>query len=230
MPSSCQGSDRPRPARAEVRAAAMPSASSTRPPVVSSARPSSRATISQMTAGFQSMGRSVGSGQRGVRSRAMVGQALPGPVQECIPEGTRFRAHGPCLPDTGRAPPVSGAPFPSSAIDKEASMTLLTWIGILLCLSQSAMFSGLNLAYFSINKLELEIEARRGNPRARRVRALRRDANFLLVTILWGNVAVNVLLALLRSEEHTSELQSRPHLVCRLLLEKKKKKIINDTI
>src|SRR5690554_7754327 len=26
----------------------------------------------------------------------------------------------------------------------------------------------------------------------------------------------------MRSEEHTSELQSRPHLVCRLLLEKKK--------
>src|SRR5690554_7616838 len=30
------------------------------------------------------------------------------------------------------------------------------------------------------------------------------------------------LKALARSEEHTSELQSRPHLVCRLLLEKKK--------
>src|SRR3989442_15804246 len=29
-----------------------------------------------------------------------------------------------------------------------------------------------------------------------------------------------------RSEEHTSELQSRPHLVCRLLLEKKKLKLI----
>src|SRR5439155_19587152 len=29
---------------------------------------------------------------------------------------------------------------------------------------------------------------------------------------------------ILRSEEHTSELQSRGHLVCRLLLEKKKKK------
>src|SRR5436305_9319177 len=28
----------------------------------------------------------------------------------------------------------------------------------------------------------------------------------------------------MRSEEHTSELQSRPHLVCRLLLEKKKNK------
>src|SRR5690554_7089231 len=33
-----------------------------------------------------------------------------------------------------------------------------------------------------------------------------------------------------RSEEHTSELQSRPHLVCRLLLEKKKKKKKNINI
>src|SRR5258708_33752159 len=31
----------------------------------------------------------------------------------------------------------------------------------------------------------------------------------------------------LRSEEHTSELQSPDHLVCRLLLEKKKKKILS---
>src|SRR2546422_7068956 len=35
---------------------------------------------------------------------------------------------------------------------------------------------------------------------------------------------------LLRSEEHTSELQSRLHLVCRLLLEKKKKKKESSTI
>src|SRR2546422_7917629 len=34
---------------------------------------------------------------------------------------------------------------------------------------------------------------------------------------------------LLRSEEHTSELQSRLHLVCRLLLEKKKKQTIQTT-
>src|SRR3712207_7819035 len=33
--------------------------------------------------------------------------------------------------------------------------------------------------------------------------------------------------AVLRSEEHTSELQSRQYLVCRLLLEKKKKNITN---
>src|SRR3989442_11979939 len=34
---------------------------------------------------------------------------------------------------------------------------------------------------------------------------------------------------LARSEEHTSELQSRPHLVCRLLLEKKKYLILRDS-
>src|SRR3712207_8439434 len=32
-----------------------------------------------------------------------------------------------------------------------------------------------------------------------------------------------------RSEEHTSELQSRQYLVCRLLLEKKKEKLIETT-
>src|SRR5205809_3124827 len=41
-------------------------------------------------------------------------------------------------------------------------------------------------------------------------------------------VAVAVLVGLEnRSEEHTSELQSRLHLVCRLLLEKKKKQYSN---
>src|SRR5437762_8347927 len=37
------------------------------------------------------------------------------------------------------------------------------------------------------------------------------------------NPAVNIPLNLRRSEEHTSELQSPMYLVCRLLLEKKKK-------
>src|SRR2546422_4656803 len=38
------------------------------------------------------------------------------------------------------------------------------------------------------------------------------------------HLAVEHLVCELRSEEHTSELQSRLHLVCRLLLEKKKQK------
>src|SRR3712207_7425539 len=39
--------------------------------------------------------------------------------------------------------------------------------------------------------------------------------------------ALTLVLTLARSEEHTSELQSRQYLVCRLLLEKKKNKIHN---
>src|SRR5687768_18069401 len=37
----------------------------------------------------------------------------------------------------------------------------------------------------------------------------------------WKAIAMQCFLWELRSEEHTSELQSRLHLVCRLLLEKK---------
>src|SRR3712207_8940897 len=40
---------------------------------------------------------------------------------------------------------------------------------------------------------------------------------------LFGNAFFSLYLGLGRSEEHTSELQSRQYLVCRLLLEKKKK-------
>src|SRR2546422_4177826 len=49
--------------------------------------------------------------------------------------------------------------------------------------------------------------------------AIRRNAFALLAA-----VTVLALTLEVRSEEHTSELQSRLHLVCRLLLEKKKKK------
>src|SRR3989442_9917726 len=48
-----------------------------------------------------------------------------------------------------------------------------------------------------------------------------------LPLVVAGGVALVVWmiysLIVYRSEEHTSELQSRPHLVCRLLLEKKKR-------
>src|SRR3989442_9430911 len=48
------------------------------------------------------------------------------------------------------------------------------------------------------------LDTTRGEPAARGIEDVRRNR--------WT----------VRSEEHTSELQSRPHLVCRLLLEKKK--------
>ena len=76
-------------------------------------------------------------------------------------------------------------------------MEIITWIGILVCVSQSAMFSGLNLAVFSLSRLRLEVEAADGTPAARRVLELRSDPNRILTTILWGNVSINVLLTLL---------------------------------
>lgn len=77
------------------------------------------------------------------------------------------------------------------------STNILIWLGILLCLSQSAMFSGLNLAMFGVSRLRLEVEASTGDQAAKKILVLRQDSNFLLTTILWGNVAINVLLTLL---------------------------------
>ncbi|MBF0456016.1 MAG: DUF21 domain-containing protein [Magnetococcales bacterium] len=77
------------------------------------------------------------------------------------------------------------------------STEALTWIGIALCVSQSATFSGLNLAMFGVSRLRLEVELSTGNQNAGKILALRQDANLLLATILWGNVGINVLLTLL---------------------------------
>jgi len=76
-------------------------------------------------------------------------------------------------------------------------MNTLIWVGIIFCITQSAMVSGLNLAFFSVSKLSLEIESKKNNPSALKVARLRQDSNFLLTTILWGNVGINVLLTLL---------------------------------
>src|SRR5689334_23482320 len=59
------------------------------------------------------------------------------------------------------------------------------------------------------------------------------DIRHVLLISIDGMHAVdfeNCVASNTRSEEHTSELQSQFHLVCRLLLEKKKKKIIKTII
>ncbi|NNF98624.1 MAG: DUF21 domain-containing protein [Desulfobacteraceae bacterium] len=76
-------------------------------------------------------------------------------------------------------------------------MTAITWIGIIICLSQSAVFSGVNIAVFSISRLRLEALRATGHPEAIRLLNIRQNSNFLLTTILWGNVGINVLLTLL---------------------------------
>ena len=70
-------------------------------------------------------------------------------------------------------------------------------VGIFFCLTQSAVFSGLTLGLFGLSRLKLEIEVESGNQAAAAVLELRKDANLLLTTLLWGNVSINVLLTLL---------------------------------
>jgi hypothetical protein len=75
-------------------------------------------------------------------------------------------------------------------------MIEFAWIGIFISLLHSAMFSGLNLGFFGLSRLRLEVSAETGDEDARRVLYLRKDAHFLLTTVLWGNVASNVALTL----------------------------------
>src|SRR5687767_15439101 len=59
-----------------------------------------------------------------------------------------------------------------------------------------------------------------------------RTSPFLSVTVSTMIAGLSIgsrMAARVRSEEHTSELQSLAYLVCRLLLEKKKKKILHPS-
>src|SRR3989449_8056846 len=68
------------------------------------------------------------------------------------------------------------------------------------------------------------LESLKITPKAALSRAISGIRQSTLIINLPGSVkGVRECLAAVRSEEHTSELQSRLHLVCRLLLEKKKR-------
>ena len=71
------------------------------------------------------------------------------------------------------------------------------WLGVIACILQSGLFAGLNLAIFSLSLLRLQIEADGGNTDAVKVLELRKNANQVLATVIWGNVTTNVLLTLL---------------------------------
>src|SRR2546430_3259362 len=75
----------------------------------------------------------------------------------------------------------------------------------------------------SVLLVTLDIEA--ADLRERAVAETRDQALFELLSL-----AFDILSAFLRSEEHTSELQSQSNLVCRLLLEKKKTKHVRHCL
>src|ERR1700728_4622900 len=78
-----------------------------------------------------------------------------------------------------------------------ALSTSAAWLGVFACIVQSALFAGLNLGVFSLSLLRLQVEAEGGNKDAIKVLELRRNANQILATVIWGNVTTNVLLTLL---------------------------------
>lgn len=51
-----------------------------------------------------------------------------------------------------------------------------TWFGIAACITQSALFAGLNLAVFSVSLLRLQVEADGGNKDALQVLDVRKSA------------------------------------------------------
>jgi len=65
--------------------------------------------------------------------------------------------------------------------------------GLLLVLS--ALFSGLNLGLMSLGPHTLKRKMNLGDARAAKIYEVRKNGNFLLVTLLLGNVAVNAVLA-----------------------------------
>src|SRR2546421_2538131 len=73
-------------------------------------------------------------------------------------------------------------------------------------------------------RLEAAARLERGNGNGRHLRPHQGRTRFHMTRVL--PVLMAALAAACRSEEHTSELQSRSDLVCRLLLEKKKKRSI----
>src|SRR5690348_11497578 len=74
----------------------------------------------------------------------------------------------------------------------------------------------------------VNLEVGSGSHAAQTAEVLKRVEPVLLerrpdLVLVVGDVNSTIAVSLARSEEHTSELQSPVHLVCRLLLEKKKK-------
>lgn len=67
---------------------------------------------------------------------------------------------------------------------------------VIALVSFSALFSGLTLGFFSLNRDDLERKVKLGDPQAKEVFSVRRDGNLLLCTLLIGNVAVNSALSI----------------------------------
>lgn len=73
----------------------------------------------------------------------------------------------------------------------------LIGLAIVVLIAFSAVFSGLNLGLYSLNRTDLERKTELGNKQAARVLRIRTRGNLLLVSLLLGNVAVNSAISII---------------------------------
>ena len=82
-------------------------------------------------------------------------------------------------------------------------------IGLLiLFIALSAIFSGLTIGMFSLSIANLERKIRLGDEKAAKVLSIRKEGNFLLCTLLLGNVAVNSCITMIMTELSTGIVAS----------------------
>jgi metal transporter CNNM len=72
----------------------------------------------------------------------------------------------------------------------------MDYLIIIILIIFSALFSGLTIGFLGLNKTELERKATLKNKKAIKIITIRRDANFLLVVLLLGNVLINSILSI----------------------------------
>src|SRR5690554_5316366 len=111
--------------------------------------------------------------------------------------------------------------FVHPAEASHGDMGMITASDVVLALSNSGTTSEIVTLLPLIKRLGIFLVSMTGNPQS----ILAQSASVNLDAGVEKEACpLNLAPTSSRSEEHTSELQSRPHLVCRLLLEKKKKK------
>src|SRR5690348_3728137 len=146
--------------------------------------------------------------------------AMAPTLTACIALETRYRR---ALRPSARKRPRASASIPGERIGARvvAIVAVMAGMAVRACVAHGA----LNVVVVGLDGARAAVAGRRGVRLAvgmRRIAVLRAGQPWLLAR---GD-ALHLLrdvnaLVLMRSEEHTSELQSPVHLVCRLLLEKK---------
>src|SRR5438874_9069238 len=103
-------------------------------------------------------------------------------------------------------------------------MFVVRLIGVLALVALNGFFAATEFSLVAVRLSRIRQLVVKGSLRARVVESLLGDLHRVVSGVQLGITLTSLAIGALRSEEHTSELQSRRDLVCRLLLEKKKRR------